>query len=409
MKSGTNVAILHLSGKIVLLVLVAAAFISTFVISSHPFTPIQLVLLFGFGLAFTLVGYLDVDFFMKINFRLAKYYYFSIQLPMVAAILYLSQGNAWLLVLLLTGQSVVYFNLRGVVFINAVILGIILVNLLLLTNEWQVIIQAMVAFSAAILFVIMFTQIAMNERKARVEVERLADELDAANHKLREYAVKVEELAAFHERNRLAREIHDGLGHYLTTINIHIKAALALLDQDIQRAGQSLNKAQVLSQDALKEIRRSVATLRGDQRLNRPLSEIFEEMVEESRISGLVSEVKIIGNPRQLSPQIELALFRVAQEGLTNVSKHALASRVDLILEYRSDLIRLTIQDNGVGSTQSQIDTGSEKGGFGLFGLRERIQLLGGWLSIQTAPQQGFMVEVEIPEKFNDANTNTDS
>ncbi|MBE0408145.1 MAG: sensor histidine kinase [Anaerolineales bacterium] len=408
MKSATTSAVHEKTGKIILFILVAAALISTFVIRPDPFTLYEIVLILVLGVIFTLFGYLDETIFDKFNSNISKTAYFSIQLAIVALILYLSQGNAWLLVLFLTGQSVVYLNRIGILLVNGIILVLFLITFWLLTNEWRTVIQTTIAFSAAIAFVIMFTKIAMDERKSRLEVENLAEQLDAANQKLREYTIKVEELAAFHERNRLAREIHDGLGHYLTTINIHIKAAKALLNQDKKRAEKSLSKALALNQDALNEIRRSVAALRGDQRFNKPLGELFNEMVEEMRVSGLVSDVKIIGNPRQLSPQVEMALFRAAQEGLTNVSKHALASRVDLTLEYEVDLTSLTIQDNGIGSTFAQIETGDEKGGFGLFGLRERIQLLGGSLSIQTSPQEGFKLQVEIPDEFNESDSNTD-
>lgn len=408
MKPRTLSAIISQPGNIVLVFLVAAAFTSAIAVSDRSFTPFQLILLCGLGVIFTLFGFLEVSFFQKYSSRYAAFLYFTIQLLIVGAILYLSRVDAWLLVLLLTGQSVVYLTIRGIVVVNTVILGMILINFLLLTDQWRVIIQAMVAFSAAVLFVILFTQIAKNERKARAEVERLAEQLSAANQQLREYANKVEELAAFHERNRLAREIHDGLGHYLTTINIQIKAASVLLVKDVQLAERSLGKAQVLCQDALNEVRRSVATLRGGQYLNRPLIDLIEELAAESRVSGLVANLEILGEPRSLISQIELALYRAAQEGLTNVSKHSLASKVDLRLEFGSGLTRLTICDNGVGSSTSQIDIGDENGGFGLFGLRERIQLLGGLFEIQTSPQHGFKLIVEVPNKGYEIDPNPD-
>ena len=99
-------------------------------------------------------------------------------------------------------------------------------------------------------FVVVFTQIAVREREARAEVERLAAELTEANRKLREYADQVEELATARERNRLAREIHDSLGHYLTVVNVQIEAARAVID-DRDRALDVLRKAQLLTHEGL--------------------------------------------------------------------------------------------------------------------------------------------------------------
>ena len=99
----------------------------------------------------------------------------------------------------------------------------------------------------------------------------------------------------------------------------------------------------------------------------------------------------VAGNIHSLSPQADLTLYRTAQEALTNVGKHAKTSRADLTLEYRDDgSVRLRIEDDGVGSADS-------KGGFGLLGVRERVQLLGGQVSVQTEVGKGFALEVELP------------
>jgi signal transduction histidine kinase len=112
-------------------------------------------------------------------------------------------------------------------------------------------------------------------------------------------------------------------------------------------------------------------------------------MVEDARASGVEASFLTNGSPRPLSSQVEFTLFRIAQEGLTNVRKHAQASRVDACLEYLESSVRFSIQDDGVGASQ----TGA---GFGLMGLRERLELLGGTLTISSAPGQGFLLQAEI-------------
>jgi signal transduction histidine kinase len=223
-------------------------------------------------------------------------------------------------------------------------------------------------------------------------VQRLACELSDANGKLREYAVQAEELAVTRERNRLAREIHDTLGHYLTVVNVQIEAARVMLDRDPDKVRDSLQKAQLLTQEGLQDIRRSVSSLRASPLDNKNLVEALRQAVEAVRASGLAAELELIGECRTLSRPAELTLYRAAQEGLTNVQKHAQAASVRLVLDFSdATRTRLTVTDDGVGSVEK---TGH---GFGLLGLRERAHLVGGALKIRTASSAGFALEVEVP------------
>lgn len=211
----------------------------------------------------------------------------------------------------------------------------------------------------------------------------LIKELQAAQLQLRDLAVA-------EERSRLAREIHDGLGHYLTATTMQIQGARALLESG-EAAGQApavnaLNKAETLLQEALVDVRRSVAALRSD----RPLAAAIGDLVAECRAAGLEAMFELQGAPRPLYPQVELALYRAAQEGLTNARKYARASQVKVRLAFEAGKVVLHICDDGQGSS----DPG---GGFGLPGLRERVGMVGGAVDIRTAPGQGFQLKVEIP------------
>jgi signal transduction histidine kinase len=281
---------------------------------------------------------------------------------------------------------------------NMIFISMLLGNVVLISSNWRAIGQGLVAFQTAFFFVIAFTQILVREQNARKEVERLADQLSEANHQLREYAARVEELAGSQERNRLAREIHDGLGHYLTALNMQIRAASAVMQQNPAQAQEALDKAEALAQESLADVRRSVAALRSTPTLSRPLPEALEALVGEIVAAGLVGEFHLLGQPRQLSTQAELTIFRAAQEGLTNIHKHALASKIDLTLEFAQEWVRLIITDNGVGSMKDSGEGSAVTGGFGLLGVRERVHLLGGRMSIRTAPNQGFCMEIEIAE-----------
>jgi signal transduction histidine kinase len=261
-------------------------------------------------------------------------------------------------------------------------------------HGWTMAPTALLEFSFAVLFTLVFTQLAVGSERARGEMQRLAGELGDANRKLRAYAVQVEELAATRERNRLARDIHDSLGHYLTVVNVQLEAARALRERDPARARDALDKAQALTQEGLQEIRCSVAALRASPLDDKPLADALRQVVEESRASGLAAEMQVLGEPRALTPQAALTLYRTGQEGLTNVRKHAGASRAWLVLDFQAAAkVRLSVNDDGAGAME---DDGATAG-FGLLGLRERAQLLGGEVRVQTAPRAGFTLEVEVP------------
>jgi signal transduction histidine kinase len=207
---------------------------------------------------------------------------------------------------------------------------------------------------------------------------------------------QLHDLAVAEERNRLAREIHDGLGHYLTATTMQIQGARALLENtgavaQSPAALSALSKAETLLQEALADVRRSVRALRAAPTENRPLPAAIGDLVAECRaVAGLEVQFDLLGLPRSLNSQIELTLYRVAQEGLTNVRKHAQAGRVEVALSYDNDKVGLSICDDGQGM-------GETSNGYGLLGLRERVQLVGGQVNIRTTPDQGFRLEVEIP------------
>jgi signal transduction histidine kinase len=133
-----------------------------------------------------------------------------------------------------------------------------------------------------------------------------------------------------------------------------------------------------------------VATLRESPISNRSLSEAIASLVKESQSSGIVTEFEVTGEPLALEDKVALALYRVVQEGLTNVRRHARASRVDVLLDYQPGEVRLEVKDNGVGAAETAR-------GFGLLGIRERMQLLGGTLEIHTGAGKGFCLIATVP------------
>ena len=238
----------------------------------------------------------------------------------------------------------------------------------------------------AVVFAAVVTELLRREQAMRRD-------LATAHQQLRDHAAQAERLALAQERNRVARDIHDGLGHSLTVVQMQLQAARALLasghDAADERADEVLAKAQHQAQEALAEVRRSVGALR-EARVVPPLPEALRALAEESAAAGLPTDVAVTGDERPLPDPAREALFRAAQEGLTNVRKHADAHRAELCLEYADGAVRVAVRDDGHGSAGSTP-------GFGLVGLRERAEQLGGRLELAPAPDGGSALTVEVP------------
>ncbi len=370
------------SGDVAFAVVVLAAYLVYFTSGVYGLSQARTLTILLLGLPYVGLGLVGSRYVYRgqpLPFILG---YLAVEIALGGWINYLAYGSMWLLLLPIAGQAIESLPGWKGYLVCALIWAVQILPMGII-DGWRNIMAWGPALVAAIVFVAVFTQSLVNEQKARVE-------LAAANQKLRDYAAQVEELATTQERNRLAREIHDGLGHYLTAVNIQIKAAQSVVEQNPALAQEALNNAQSLTQEALADVRRSISALRADPATSRPLAETLTGLILETRTAGIQADLNVSGAARPLPPQVEFTLYRVAQEGLTNVRKHARAARADLRLEYLPTGVRLTICDDGVGAQQME-------GGFGLLGVQERVQLMGGTLKVTTAPGQGFCLAAELP------------
>ncbi|MBI3980323.1 MAG: GAF domain-containing protein [Chloroflexi bacterium] len=225
----------------------------------------------------------------------------------------------------------------------------------------------------------------------------IADQIAVAMENARLFA-ESRGRATLEERNRLAREMHDGLAQQLTGIVLQLEASDQLFEPKPERAQARLRKALELARDALSEARRSVWNLRSAPLEAGTLTEAIQgEIRRLHEESGIAVDLDADG-VRRLPPEAESCLFRVAQEALNNVRKHARASHVAVELEGGADWVRLTVRDDGVGFDSAARPDGTEKRrGFGLVGLRERAQLVGGNLNVSSAPGHGTELTVTVP------------
>jgi signal transduction histidine kinase len=257
----------------------------------------------------------------------------------------------------------------------------------------------LIAFVLLLFFMQMLARAIQRDEANRRATEKLLFDLEASHRTLQTYAEQVGELVATEERNRLARDIHDSLGHSLTAVNIQLEKALAYWQRSPDESHQAIREAKQAASEALQEVRHSVGTLRDpDSRFS--LRAALEGLTERMTGQGLPIALTITGDESDYNRSTLVALFRATQEGLTNVQRHARASQVTLDLRFGEEAARLTLRDNGRGFDTTQFDgqSGSVEAGFGLQGIRERLDLVRGQVEIKSNPGHGTELVMIAPK-----------
>lgn len=248
-----------------------------------------------------------------------------------------------------------------------------------------------VLFGLVVLFLQLLVNAVLLERRSR---EKLA----IANAQLREYALQVETMATLQERNRIAREIHDSLGHSLTGVNLHLEAALRLLQTDPEEAITLLQEAKQLGNMALQDVRDSVATLRSEPLQGVPLEAAIASLLTDFQRSTGIAPALDLTLETPVASDRKIAIYRITQEALTNITKYAHATQVTIQVQSTPTQIALKIDDNGKGFAPDQTTTG-----FGLRGMQERTLALGGTFAITTAPGAGCRIQATFAHPFDSA------
>ncbi|MEM7348258.1 MAG: sensor histidine kinase, partial [Chloroflexota bacterium] len=253
-----------------------------------------------------------------------------------------------------------------------------------------------ITFVMILTFLAAIAYLIRRERTSRIDTENLLHELEASHRQLQDYADKVADLATTEERNRLAREIHDSLGHYMTVINVQLEKAIAFRQRDAEAADQSVKDAKRLAAEALRDVRRSVGALRSTETFifNEALEELADHMSNETVDVALSIE----GNDQGFSKQSLKTLYRVAQEGLTNIQKHANATQATIQVEMLDHQAKLTVDDDGQGFDSTDLAHLKNGDHFGLQGIRERVELINGSFEVNSQPNQGTRLSITVPK-----------
>jgi signal transduction histidine kinase len=223
------------------------------------------------------------------------------------------------------------------------------------------------------------------------EVDEARERAARAEHEREERA----RLAVADERARIARELHDVVGHSVSVMTVQATAVRRTLEPDQVKEREALLVVEQTGREALAEMRRVVGVLRRPEEAPalapQPSLEHLDRLLESAREAGLPVELRVEGTPVQLAAGLDLTAYRLVQEGLTNALKHARAQQAEVVVRYADGHVELSVSDDGPGGGDG------DKGGHGLVGMRERISVYGGELEAGPRPEGGYLLSARLP------------
>ncbi len=329
-------------------------------------------------LYFYLTFYLDIAliFLMEQNSRLLINYFFH---------------SFYIIVLL---EAALSLSLRRGILVGAaaVVISLIKYGYLIYYKFNLANVSQMAFFLLVNVLILVIAGFAQHNREERQKKDVLYRELLDAHRQLKQYSDEVGRLSVVEERNRIARDIHDTIGHNMTALIMQLQMAEHLQREDAARAAELLASAVTTAKDSLSGIREVVETLRGDETTD-PKDAIRLLTVEFAGKTGAAIHLNItedeegvpVENPSGIrKPAADMALYRIVQEALTNAVRHGKATEISVDIKYLPKEIRFRISDNGTGAAEI-------KEGFGLKGIRERAEAFGGKVTIRSG--RGFSIE----------------
>jgi signal transduction histidine kinase len=300
------------------------------------------------------------------------------------------------LYLILVTRSCLIFQMYGRLVVAIISFTLFIVNIIWRLNQIKLplalqenisffIFSFVLLFGLTLLFFLVMMNTLIRERQSR---EKLA----IANQQLREYALRIENQATLEERNRIAREIHDSLGHSLTALNLQLETAIKLWQSQPTKAQAFLTTAKQLGSKALQDVRDSVSTVASlplqHQSLEAAVMDLGDNIYQTTGIKPNLN----IALSSPINKDVSTAVYRIIQESLTNICKYAKATEINVEIKSTITQLELQVEDNGVGFDVMQNTTG-----FGLKSMRDRTTALGGNFQIDSSPHGGCKIIVIIP------------
>ena len=230
-----------------------------------------------------------------------------------------------------------------------------------------------------------------------IEREKLLLELEKSKNELKEYAKEISKISILEERTRIAREMHDSLGHSLTAIQIQLRKALAYINEDLDESKKAIEASIEVAAISLKDIR-TVLNALSKKEVNFNLKNKIQATITILEQSDIIVDANIEENDETFNYTSFLALYRFTQECTTNILKHSKATKVNINLTYNKDEARLVISDNGIGFNLNNNANHSDISGMGLLGLKERFELIHGSFSVESECGKGTKIVASVPK-----------
>lgn len=263
------------------------------------------------------------------------------------------------------------------------------VNLLMINPSFSNRSQ-MYLFALINIFIIVVMIFAKHHQEEKTKVDELYHKLLGAHEQLQQYADRIKSLTVVEERNRIARDLHDTLGHNLTGLIMQLEMTSTMMDEDMDVAKELMEQSKGTSRDSLKKVREIVEAFKEDSKVYTNLDEMHRLVHDFASKTGTDITLEITGEAEPLSPEVYITIYRIVQESMTNAVRHGRAEEVHVGIHQEEHMMTFHIEDNGSGC-KKVIE------GYGLRGMRERIELLGGSMSMSYSHKQGFSIEGSIP------------
>ena len=331
-------------------------------------------------------------------FASVNFYYNGVALLVLADLVHCIRSNKMRLCIIVILSLMFAFGRYEIVeqFTGGIAFGAYLDYYSPATQSWFTGLESLMVCLNILLFVLYMILLFTSQKEENERIRRLNEQLNQANYRLRDYAVNMERMTQMRERNRLAREIHDTLGHTLTGIIMGTDAGLALFDVAPEESKKRMQIVAQSARDGLTDVRRSIKALRPDALERFTLEQALEGLVENFR---LTTSAQITYSQEaeelKLDTDEEDALYRVVQEGLTNAVRHGKANRIEIRITRAGDMVTVSVRDNGSGCARPEE-------GFGLRHMRERLEMLGGTMSYGNLDRNaedgytGFFITVHL-------------
>ncbi len=302
--------------------------------------------------------------------------------------------NLLLFFVCVSSTIIVYHHGYAIFLVVSYFSSVLLINLIRnnFSDITKLMIQVFFNHGVAVVFVVGMSYLVKKQIREKEKLAYLNKELEQAYKKLIENSTVAQKLTAEQERTRMAREIHDTLAHTLTTLIVQLEACKKLASLDPTRLPIEIEKAQELSRSGFNDIKHSLRALRPQAMEDKTFLASIQYLINETikNTNVCITLRNLLSEDMVVSSNIEVALFRIIQESITNSIRHGGASSILVTIENMNGMLQLYITDNGKGCSNI-------KKGYGILGIQERIEDLKGSVEFTSLQGEGFKTKVLIP------------